>query len=277
MMPRVPDWVRDAVEEYGHQEVQPVSEPIRPGDLRLVPVDGGQRIVLVLDVSHEDALASVALTTPDIELCTDQDAVFAASDVQLPFALAVESDVVGPVDPRGLGPRVGSLVGWLVDLRQACWYGSFPEALQARRGFGVAGPIDPRWRMKGREAELLATVVAAPVPELRYVVDPRIFERPVALTELRGVLVMAARLHAELPAAGLERLLRAGHGGVDLDVIRALGLGAAPQIRRPIAGWRRPRGLTRMLTSLHVDLGDLPDECDSTPCELIDWRTAHAA
>ena len=157
----LPDWL---VSELSHHQLPEQSgEEMWPqpaaGDLRFAAhMDhrGGQpRLVLVFGVDDGARAAHVALVTPDVEVATDSDALLDSHHTGLPYAVTVETDVIGSLWFAQLGAKVGAVAAdSLVPIAAAIRGDSRVDF--HRGGLPLRGLIDGRWTWKEREIRNLA-------------------------------------------------------------------------------------------------------------------------
>ena len=177
---RIPSWLTDAL-----ARPRPASAVARPGDpqagdvCRLtVPADGDApsdgRLVLVLDVDADAGVASVMLTHADHDIRTSLDVLIAGEELGLPFDLAMQTDLVGPIGSQSLaGSAIGHVGEQLLDaLRDAVDLGEMPDDLLDRVGMPLRGERDARWAWKAAEGEALDRMLAAHAPVLVQTVSP---------------------------------------------------------------------------------------------------------
>ena len=103
------------------------------------------------------------LAHTDYEIRTSLDALVAGEELGLPFDLAMETDLVGPVSLQRLaGTAIGRIPsGLLEDLRDAADLGEMPDELASRAGVVLRGPDDSRWAWKVAEGNALNRILAA--------------------------------------------------------------------------------------------------------------------
>ncbi len=232
---QIPVWLSEALPAARHPVLAARPGAARPGDVCRVsvPAEGSAgaqgRLVLVLDVDVAADLASVMLTHTDLEIRTSHDVLVAGSETGLPFDLAMETDLVGPV---ALGSIVGAAVGRvaadLLDLlRDAVDLGDMPEALAGRCGMPLRGEDDARWAWKVAEGETLDRVLATHAPAIVVAVGP-VQQLAAALRSL-GV----ARDFADDVRDATEALLTYARSSECLPA-HVLPMIAAPQVARAL-------------------------------------------
>jgi hypothetical protein len=156
------------------------SSPVGVGDVcRLTvekwtdqPAEG--RLLLVLDVDTDAGLASVMLAHTDFEIRTSLDVILTGDELGIPFDLALQTDIVGPVGVASLtGTKVGHVGDELLDaLRDAVDTGQIPDSLVGRTGVPLRGEDDARWQWKIQEGVLLDRILAAFAPVTSEALTP---------------------------------------------------------------------------------------------------------
>lgn len=227
-----PDWLREALRRRGTPPLPPpdgelcVSTP-EPGQLRVaLPMDlspnSQPRLTLVFEVQLEgDPWVNAFLVAEGPDVVTASDIRLETSETGLPFVVAVETDVVGPLFVAQLGPvlgRVGS--GVLRDLQREL-EGERSPRFEGRRGLPVFSNEDPRWVWKDRE---LATMQALTYPCMK--VDLELAMTAPEPTVLVDPVTTGAVAEAKDPTERLGRLLRllnagGAHGATGIEVVLA--------------------------------------------------------
>lgn len=178
-MPDVPDWL--GIIRGSHEwQLAPrpdgaglVERPY-PGDIRAARHmdargDTLARLVVVLDVDDDERIASVALTTDELDLATDADVEIPSELAGTAFRLLAQPGIVGPVWWGQLGPLVGRVQ---------------PEVLgpdtSLRRGLPLRSRTDGRWLFKEQELLELRSLTSECMEslcdgarEVRAFVDPQ--------------------------------------------------------------------------------------------------------
>jgi hypothetical protein len=145
-----PSWLTEALAD------RPASQPptsdfhIRPGQIRrLEPMDcdtGPRRLVLVIDVDLNNAFATVALLTPEIENGSDLDLVASKEVTGLTYDLLTLTDVSGPA--------------WFVQLHDlVADRGLSLDDLPAA-GIALRDDRDARWSWKEQELDEFIALTA---------------------------------------------------------------------------------------------------------------------
>src|SRR5215218_6145900 len=137
----------------------PGDQAPRPGELRfataippaVVPEPSSSRLVLVMEVDSADGTALVMLTTNEIEMACDQDFVLPAEQIDLPFPISVQSDLVGAVWISQLENPIASVPHETLRALVAFRHGAAAADLLPCQGLPVDGPHDPRWQFKLQE------------------------------------------------------------------------------------------------------------------------------
>jgi hypothetical protein len=159
--PVVPPWLSEALDR-----VSPAPVAHRdPGDLVVrrpevgqigvaEPMDGlgAARLVLVIEVDDEDPAATVALLTNELDLATDADLLLSSQETGCPFALLVETDVVGPLWWVQLCEPVGQVAPDTLETIAHEIAAGPGSTSRIAHGLAVLGPSDPRWDLKQSEA-----------------------------------------------------------------------------------------------------------------------------
>jgi hypothetical protein len=155
----LPAWLVEALVADRQRPSQPAPEPTGPpiaGDLWWARGDkGARRLVAIIEAvpeAPEGPSFQVVLVSPEIELAYDQTLEFRAEETGLPFAILVETGLLGPVLAPVLETRAGQLPIDLAVLADAAQWGEFDPALDGRRGLPIRGPHDAR--LAPLEAEL---------------------------------------------------------------------------------------------------------------------------
>jgi CBS domain-containing protein len=232
-----PTWLVEALDAFETSPLS-VSEELRlqPGVLVLVePMvgsAGSRRLALVLEVNPRTASAVVALVANHVDDRTDADFVVEPVESGLPFAVAIEADIVGACLETQLSQVVGVVPDVIVSAVRGASIGSSIADEDWRRGMTLQGPSDYRWAWKEDEIEVMrdlaarcTAVLLAPPP-----VDPGLFAFDAGTrSEVIETLVeMADRVRAgaaRLPPWFIAELGLAEEQTLD-DLRRTLGMDA---------------------------------------------------
>lgn len=211
----LPDRVREALRGRGFRRLPFPDEETwpaapEPGQLRVaLPMDLPSpdlppRLVLVFEVElGEDPWVNASLVAEGPEPFTASDVRLEASETGLPFAVVIETDVVGPLFVAQLGPVLGSVEpDVLADLRREL-AGDRSPRFAGRRGLPVFAHEDSRWAWKDRE---LATMHMLSFPCMRRELQP-VTRVPETLVLVEAAAT-AAVMETDEPAERLHRLLR---------------------------------------------------------------------
>lgn len=197
--PRIPDWLRQSLEATSPPGLDSDSAPQLPEDLEPraddVPIPGEIRLaywfvgdrrrgefVLVLDVDMGSGSAQIALASADVDMSVSTDVLLSPERTGLPFAVVVETGLVGPVLFRDLSPEIGHRVpdelfegiramalprGW----RAARWPDRVlpekdPVVPAGLLGLEVTGPNDPLYAWVRERVGVLTAMTASCLDEL---------------------------------------------------------------------------------------------------------------
>jgi hypothetical protein len=165
----IPDRVRDAARQAWEatRSVEPNDSRGEPGELSVAsvvdPADGlitFSRIVAVLEHDESTRTVGIQLATNEIEQATDLDLIAEPTDTGAPFALAIQSELYGPLFTE----QLQGIVGRITDEQRQATAGALltdGESLDAdRTGAPLSGPDDPRREFKERELDELDQLVA---------------------------------------------------------------------------------------------------------------------
>ena len=229
-MPDLPLWLEDALATQA--ATHPVASPLAPaasvparGDLRpLVSMDvrgPTPRIVLVMDLDPDARFATIALTSNEMDLATEDDALVSAELSSAPFDLLVELDLQGTARSCQLGRKLGHIDIAVLRDRDL-----------VPRGLPVRSADDERADFKNAELETLYALVGeamraveAPDECILSFCDPDAI-RLLARTDpsMLGELVVEGS--AALPGWVAEQLLIEADGHDELVLLDALFQGS---------------------------------------------------
>jgi hypothetical protein len=287
-----PSWL---VEYLLDRQVVPMATPAvglpQQGDLRLAKGAFETRLVLVIGRVNEVAIECLLLSS-DTEYATDQDVLLATTETGLPYDLIAETDVVGPVDPSVLGPRLGRLNSHdlLRVISDAVLGLNIPQGLGGRLGLPIAQISDPRRAWKEAEATFLTATFALQADAATVmVVDPSLFLPECGLTEVEARRLFLDVVHGRacLGPRSLRSFVSIALGvgrrtGWMLDAARRL-VNAAPTacavdaMTRGISDWTGPERVdlpgTFGLPDLVADIASMPGrEIRLATCDRL-WTT----
>jgi hypothetical protein len=179
----LPSWLTNALAS----EVAPPrgtltkQEPPKVGDICLVTPGrlgtGANRLCAVLELDSAMETARVALLTNETEYACDWDLRMRCDELQLPYELMVECDILSSVWWTQLSTRVGCIPNAVWSgLLLAATTGDFREVDESRRGTPIHGPSDPRWIFREHELSSLEALSTECMSRLiaGLVVDPRL-------------------------------------------------------------------------------------------------------
>jgi len=148
----------------GFQKVSFRDDPvIRRGDIRSVSCELSDevRIAVVLAVDYITSAAQITLVHPYIELATEHDVVFPVSDTNLPYDVAIETDIIGTVWCEQLGKLAGIIRPQFLDhAYELAVDGDESISTSIYRGHPLIGPLDARWGFKVDEGMELNAISA---------------------------------------------------------------------------------------------------------------------
>lgn len=148
-MEQLPQYLIEALANYGPEPPSPVEAPIAPGDIRMCEAPGGRHFVLVTDV-HERHV-NIALLTNLVEIASDQTPILSEAMTGMGFKLLV-TNLMGPVWPHQLSGRYAqvaeiALIRRMIMGDWSAWY----EAPHIGRGLPFSGR---GWRWTAHEDAL---------------------------------------------------------------------------------------------------------------------------
>ncbi len=144
---------------------------VTPGQLEL----GTNRLCVVLELDSSMETARVALVTNETEYACDWDIRMNRDELQLPYELMVECDIVSSVWWAQLITRIGTIPSAVWSgLVVAATSGDFSAVGESRRGTAIHGPSDPRWTFREHELDALQALSAECMSRLidGLVLDP---------------------------------------------------------------------------------------------------------
>jgi hypothetical protein len=155
------------------------QQPPKIGDIYLVTPGqlgmGANRLCAVLELDSAMETARVALMTNETEYACDWDVRMSRDELQLPYELMVECDIVSSVWWTQLSIRVGFVPNAMWSgLLVAATTGDFSEVDESRRGAPIHGSSDPRWTFREHELSALQALSAECMSRLvdGLVLDP---------------------------------------------------------------------------------------------------------
>src|SRR3954469_10164875 len=101
-MTDIPEWLREARSDASWRpdvaDTEPPGAP-EPGDLRIAAGQDGspRRLVAVVRVDHDVAIAEVALVTDELDLAGADGAILNPDLTGAPYPVLVQTGLVGPV------------------------------------------------------------------------------------------------------------------------------------------------------------------------------------
>ncbi len=144
------------------------SSRIAPGDIRVVQglshMEADSRLVLVLAVDGDNEFTEVLLVHTAPELACDIDVIVPRTIAASPYNIVVQADLRAVVWTWQLGAAVGWLETTVVRAINSLIRGGDDDGVTGtsevrptdlRTGLHLAGPSDPRWRLKEAEGEAL--------------------------------------------------------------------------------------------------------------------------
>lgn len=148
---------------------------IKVGDIRRVGSGDLERLALVLKVNSETNTTQFTLVHNYVEFATEHDIIVEAAASNLPYSIAVETDLRAAVFTAELGELVAIVPQKIVT---ACFEGSstFIEDESMFVGPSLLGPLDARWDFKVEEGEIIrelssAAIVSFESPEIQWIFD----------------------------------------------------------------------------------------------------------
>jgi len=177
----LPSWLTDALAS----DVAPPrgtltkQESPKVGDIYVVTPGrlgtGANRLCAVLELDSAMETARVALLTNETEYACDWDVRMRHDELQLPYELMMECDIISSVWWTQLSTLVGHApnAAWS-GLFLAATTGDFREVDESRRGTPIHGPSDPRWTFRELELSSLQALSAECMSRLidGLVLDP---------------------------------------------------------------------------------------------------------
>ncbi len=232
---QLPDWLKRSLSDSptpGAYGGQIGGLPI-VGDLFVIKAGrvgtAANRLGVVLDVDASFQVVRCALLTTETEYACDRDVRLTSEELQLPYAVIVECDIVTSVWWNQVGPNIGAIPAELRSAIIDATTGDFVGIEEWRRGTPIHGPDDPRWSFREQELSALHALSSECLSRLTdgLIVDPALIAsiaEAEAFEQRELVAALCDRAMTEIVAidASSLELLCPALDSIDYDAWNAL-------------------------------------------------------
>lgn len=275
----IPDDLREAARRSLRQcgALEAIPADGRPGEVSVARASGDLptgligRVIAVIASDEATRTLVVQLVTNEVENATDLDLIVTSRDGSVPFAVAIQSELYGPI----FSDQLERVVGKLSDHELHAVANALLTDGESLEGLLVGPPLgatdDPRRRFKERELDDLESLTAACRRWLarerspHAVIDPRLLVPPPTGSSRE----IAEDQFLEL----LDAVAALAEGPIEIP---SEFLAGSDDLLNEILRWRRDFGLdaSRVLTRVRITeldsalAEDTPEPDDTEPSPL---------